>query len=304
MATAVQVISADENGRVNAGPEPVTLEVILPPWKRWPYSLTTWWDVYKFGLDKVFMACMMLERIKFDCALMRPAGDRDFVPAEFPLPENKLEEIARTFAFIQRNFHDIGLVQSAMALGDSANEIGAYRQRRFTNRQVFSRIEELERVIQREMTSNPFFSAPNDTIEYYKDAGLFGPVVEGKFPRLSADISEAGKCLALGRYTACVFHLMRVMECAVQDLGIAVGVSLTHEKNWQNILDEINKAIKAMDQKNPRTKQFAETTAHLYNVKLAWRNAVMHPKDTYTLDEAKKIFENVKTFIEDLTSLI
>jgi len=30
----------------------------------------------------------------------------------------------------------------------------------------------------------------------------------------------------------------------------------------------------------------------------------MHPKDTYTPDEAKRIFENVKAFISDLAVLI
>jgi hypothetical protein len=38
------------------------------------------------------------------------------------------------------------------------------------------------------------------------------------------DADEAGKCFAVGRYTACVFHLMRIMERCVQKMGRDLGV--------------------------------------------------------------------------------
>ncbi len=47
---------------------------------------------------------------------------------------------------------------------------------------------------------------------YSDDKPLFGDDVFAKFPDATKDISEAGKCLALGRNTATVFHLMRAME--------------------------------------------------------------------------------------------
>lgn len=72
------------------------------------------------------------------------------------------------------------------------------------------------------------------------------------------------------------------------------------EKNWQNILDEVNKAIRALNQKAVETKAYAAASSHLYNVKLAWRNEVMHPKQTYTHEEAKKLHSAVDTFVRDL----
>ncbi len=97
---------------------------------------------------------------------------------------------------------------------------------------------------------------------------------------------------------------MRVMEKALQRLGAELGVTLTAEKNWQNILDEVNKAIKSLDHRLPRTKEFSEASAHLYAVKLAWRNEVMHPKQTYTLEQADEIYRNVRTFMRDLAGLV
>lgn len=76
------------------------------------------------------------------------------------------------------------------------------------------------------------------------------------------------------------------------------------KKNWQNILDEMNKAIRALDQRSPQTKAYAAASAHLYNVKLAWRNEVMHPTQTYTEEEAKTPFSQVDIFTRDLAGLI
>lgn len=94
------------------------------------------------------------------------------------------------------------------------------------------------------------------------------------------------------------------MEVGVQKFGTKLGVTLVAEKNWQNILDEINKAIKNMDQKAPETKELAATSANLYSVKLAWRNEVMHPNDTYTLEEADNLIRQVKIFMEQLAKVI
>jgi outer membrane receptor for ferrienterochelin and colicin len=130
---------------------------------------------------------------------------------------------------------------------------------------------------------------------------LFGADIEDKIPSVIEDIAEAGKCLGLGRSTAAVFHLMRVMETGVQRLGQSLGVELTEAKVWQVILDQINKKIK---EQHKQAQRYASIAAHLYNVKLAWRNEAMHPKATYTVEEAQGIFDAVKVFMNDLTKVI
>jgi hypothetical protein len=98
--------------------------------------------------------------------------------------------------------------------------------------------------------------------------------------------------------------MMRIMETALQELGTTVGVALTNEKHWQNILDEVNKTIKAMPPKDPKTVALASVAANLYAVKLAWRNEVMHPKQTYTEEEAVALGTAVKAFMTDLLGVI
>ena len=94
------------------------------------------------------------------------------------------------------------------------------------------------------------------------------------------------------------------METGLQEFGNKLGVPLTGEKNWHPILNEANKAIKAMNHKDQLTKIYAAAVAHLYNVKLAWRNEVMHPKETYTEDQAEEVFLTVKIFMSDLAQII
>lgn len=151
-----------------------------------------------------------------------------------------------------------------------------------------------------------FLQIPNERAPYYEDKPQFGEPVANKFPKAIADIQEAGKCFAAGLYTACVFHLMRVMEHSTQYLGKRLGISLVQEKNWHNILDEVDKAIKGMPTKTSRQKalrnRFAEASAHLRMVKDAWRNDVMHPKETYTEEEAERVFRNVKDFMVHLAT--
>jgi hypothetical protein len=135
----------------------------------------------------------------------------------------------------------------------------------------------------------------------YPDTPLFGFQVEDKLPSAVEDISEAGKCIGFNRATAGVFHLMRVMEIGVQKLGEKLDIEFSNEKMWLNILDQVNAKIKAMGKQG---QAYAAVAAHLYNVKLAWRNEVMHPKATYTLEEAKSIFVAVKNYMDELVKVI
>jgi hypothetical protein len=128
--------------------------------------------------------------------------------------------------------------------------------------------------------------------------------VNAKFPSIQFDILEAGNCFAAGRGTAVVFHLMRIMEVGVQQLGKVLGVTLVDEKNWQNILDELNKTVKTLNPKDKRTIEISQASANLYAVKLAWRNEVMHPEDLYTLEEAEHLIQLVGVFMEQLARIV
>jgi len=176
--------------------------------------------------------------------------------------------------------------------------------------QILHDVEELRGRILDQMDSVYFLALSTEEIGYFEALDpLFGSEVSDALAAASFDIDEAGKCLAVGRFTACVFHLMRVMELGVQQLGakLQVKVDPKHE-TWHQILLHVNVAIdqlpRATRQEKAVKTAYAACSAHLSNVRIAWRNEVMHPKATYTEDEARDIFIHVRTFMRDLARLI
>ena len=165
-------------------------------------------------------------------------------------------------------------------------------------------IPELQHRITDEMDDRLFMYIPPERADRYDEKELLGKEVNAKFPTIQYDITEAGNCYACGRSTAVVFHLMRIMEVGVQIFGTKLGVPLTGEKVWQVILDGVNAAIKELPAKDATTVELCHISANLYSVKLAWRNEVMHPKDTYTLEEADNLIRQVKIFMEQLAKVV
>jgi hypothetical protein len=139
----------------------------------------------------------------------------------------------------------------------------------------------------------------------------FGQDVASKFQSAAAfEIDEAAKCLALGRPTAAVFHLMRVMEGSVRAVARCLGISdptKPAERSWGFVLGEIWKGIEkkwpAVATRASGEGAFFETLyASLDAVKNPWRNDTMHPARKYTDDEAEHIFVAVKGFMMKLAS--
>lgn len=193
----------------------------------------------------------------------------------------------------------IGLTVSVKCVDDLIK----MNQGRSTLGDLMDQTANLEKTIRYEMEDKLFMYIPPDRAEFYDSKEMFGADVNTKFPTIQFDLVEAGNCYASGRGTAVVFHLMRIMEVGVQEFGTKLGVTLVNEKNWQNILDEINKAIKALP-KNSTAVEMSQASANLYAVKLAWRNEVMHPKDTYTLEEADNLIRQVRLFMQQLAKII
>lgn len=166
------------------------------------------------------------------------------------------------------------------------------------------RLEVLSQIMEDELGAKLMLFMPAKRAVYFlAGENLLGSTVLRSFPQLAGDIDEAGKCLGGGRFTAAVFHLMRVMETGVQEFGKTLGVELAGEMVWQKILNQVNSEISERDHKDPKTVTLASTSANLYAVKLAWRNEVMHPKATYTEDEATRVMEATKAYMTDLVAV-
>ena len=154
-----------------------------------------------------------------------------------------------------------------------------------------------------------FFHVDQPDVPLYLEAKPFGERVGRKFPKAAEDIAEASKTLALQRSTACVFHLMRVMEIGIQALGKKLKVAINPEtETWYQIGEHVDKAIRALpaqtDREKKRKARLAAASANLNAVRIAWRNEVMHPKQTYTREEAHEVYRATRAFMDHLASLV
>jgi HEPN domain-containing protein len=186
-----------------------------------------------------------------------------------------------------------------------------------TGREFADRMKVLDESVRFDLDEIIFLYIPEHRADFYNNHKLFGDQVATNFSDANYDIEEAGKSLALDRYTACVMHLMRSLEVALHAVGIMVGLPDTiieANNSWERLLRKINDQITNNDKSMPAAnwlvrgqwtakRQFlVDVHAHLSSVKNAWRNPSMHLEKKYTEREAERIFRAVKDFMEHLAT--
>ncbi|UXU74322.1 MULTISPECIES: hypothetical protein [unclassified Paracoccus (in: a-proteobacteria)] len=127
---------------------------------------------------------------------------------------------------------------------------------------------------------------------WFDDPSPFGAVVEDAFPSACFDIREAAKCRAVGRWTACVMHLMRVMEAGLG--ALAHHHDVPADANWNQVINQIEARIREVGKRShgPEAEQCAaEAATHLRFVKNAWRNHAMHRFEKYDEERAASIVD-------------
>jgi hypothetical protein len=174
-----------------------------------------------------------------------------------------------------------------------------------TNREIGVAFTDLEIRIHDEVARHLCFMVPVDRAKLYTESSLFGADVTERFPSAIIDIEEAGKCLAMQRGTAAVFHLMRVMEVGLKATAGALGIP--YAPSWESYLRQIKASMDDDWKKKPvkwRKSEpfFRDVHAHLYAVKSAWRNPTMHIVSSYTPEMAEEVFNAVKGLMRHLAT--
>lgn len=160
-----------------------------------------------------------------------------------------------------------------------------------------------------ELEARLFFSVPQEKAKFYHDnPDPYGASVAQAFPSILFDATEANKCFALGRATACVFHLMRVLEIGLSVLAAKFSIPSGHT-NWHNIIEGVERAVRNMgaDPAKPadwkdQQEFYSQVANHFMIFKDAWRNYTAHARGKYTDEEAGIIMANTQAFIQKLAT--
>jgi hypothetical protein len=153
-----------------------------------------------------------------------------------------------------------------------------------------------------------YIIAPHAAAYFTNISYVFSQRAVNAFSSAEHDMSEAAKCFALERYTASVFHSMRILEVGLNELGRELNVAVA--QNWNSAINSIEREIRSRSvaTHGPSWREdepfFTEAATHFRMVKNAWRNHTMHVKATYDEARAKSVLNSVGDFMNHLSSRI
>ena len=179
-------------------------------------------------------------------------------------------------------------------------------------------LNHLADLIASEMKDQLFLVIPSNVHRYYNRKKGFGTPTYEAFPSVRLDMVEAGNCIACGLNAAAGFHLMRVAEVGLWELGrdrkIPFAANEEIEfREWGRIIGQIEQAVKAISQwpNNPPK----EDAHKFYNLLLAeirgfndgWRRHLAHVRKTQKPlndDEALSLWGHVSRFMATMSEHI
>jgi len=150
---------------------------------------------------------------------------------------------------------------------------------------------------------------------------LLGLEVHNAFPGARNDVKAAGNCYSCGNYTACVFHLTRVLERGLfvlaQDQNlfgmtypqISPTVTNTVLETWERLIQKIEIPIKSLQQVAPPggaaqrrigLDLYSGAAIHFKYFKDHWRNPISHSRANYDQPQAKSTMDKVTEFMRYL----
>ncbi len=171
------------------------------------------------------------------------------------------------------------------------------------------RIEDIQSRMADEIGGVLFLVAEPTTAHFYdKTMDYFGSDIEKMFPSAIEDLDESGKALALGRNTACCFHLGRALEIAVAMAGTKLGASIIDNCGkglaWGVIAQNMKLKIDAMTSDKPLQVRWYRVHSFLEAFNRAWRAPTAHPKQTYTREESQDVMNTARALMNELASLV
>ena len=162
---------------------------------------------------------------------------------------------------------------------------------------VSNAVRRINTLLQKELLDSPIFCVldkgnySTQKLILGASRGLEQKLRQRLSPLCLSEIDEAGRCLALCRFTAAGFHSLRAVELVVRGYVKKASGSLppVNRQNWGEYISQLKQHQAAR-----------EVTDLLQNVKDNHRNPLMHPEDTLDEGEAIDLFSISQTTIAAL----
>lgn len=263
-----------------------------------PGTVWSLWDLHRIQARKLVKTLTTID-------VVRRSAQSDEGSMDEPMSAADVASAKKGLTRIMTNLVPLKAKITARALRDVLKECDNKEPPTF--RSISNGVEEVYNTLIRELEDVSLFVPSNQYAQLLEaDDPPFGTDVFRAFPDAARDITESGKCLALVRNTASVFHLMLAMERALRVLAQKINATVLDKNGqfdkWSVIVGNIKRSAEAL----PKADQDKWIEAHnlLWGVNKVWRNDTMHPAEAYTDEEAAKVYEAVKTFMQHLAALV
>jgi hypothetical protein len=130
----------------------------------------------------------------------------------------------------------------------------------------------------------------------------------------SDDIEESGKCIALGRPTAAVFHLMKVVERGVLEMEVFLNRAPDPKAHFGSVVSKLEDLVQKgkFDQVPDHLRSYLsfmrEVLPQLHAVKDAWRDKVSHvgnriiPVEPFSEEKAMEVYNSTQSLMRKMAS--
>ncbi len=276
----------------------------LQPWVERPSGLLSWSDMERFSAEQFCLIAGWIER-----------NAEKYKQQAQKAPTAKCSERVRIK--LLANLKSLKSWCSLAGLHDSADAITAFIQKlppdsEVTYGEIGWQLKERAEGIQREMKRHLFLYVPEERSQFYKSPLYKWELVIERFPSATNDIEEAAKCFALDRYAGAVFHMTRVVEHGVIEIGKLIDVK-DPRPGWRSVRIALERIL----QKTEYSKLTALEKAHyrlleqmfpaMLSIERAWRDKISHVANDLILlsgefhpDVAEDIIDATRAFMRRL----
>lgn len=172
---------------------------------------------------------------------------------------------------------------------------------------LLSQNDDLRETILLESKRELYYRVPSLRAQYFELPDFPQEVFE-RFVDAQFDILEFGKCMSLGRYTAAVFHLMRMLDSGLREVYTYLHYDWKTNPSWESMLDKILKHVQKLELDQDKISKTWRRERDQLNaiylgiraVKNVWRNSTMHPDKKYLEPEAEIIYKNSVMLMKDV----
>jgi hypothetical protein len=232
-----------------------------------------------------------------------------------PASSHSLKNLSKVLAGLHMLGKDIGLDSSLLKQVETLHEVVSRENCETPTVKIETRLSSIIQEILVNLNSKKFMFMPGDQASYWENIAKFGDDFLLRFGEAAGiEAVEAGNCYAAGRWTACVFHCMRVAEYGLRALAKLLRVKISDKGkecpleygDWTKVITAIRAKIieahkgSAGPKKTEMLRRNSSLADHCEYMRDIWRNEVSHARRRYNAEESLAVISRVREFMQSI----